>query len=210
MLLPRMKEGVVEAGCDEAGRGCLCGPVVCAAVILPYDFECEEINDSKQLSPEVRERLARLIKENAIAWAVEFVEAAEIDKINILNASITGMHRAIARLRVRPEHLLIDGNRFKEYVDEEFRTIPHTTVVKGDGKYMSIAAASILAKTSRDELMKTLSKEFPGYGWERNMGYPTKEHMESLQRLGVTPHHRKTYGPVKKLLEETGIRGEIF
>lgn len=200
MLLSCMIEGVVEAGCDEAGRGCLCGPVACAAVILPPDFKCEEINDSKQLSATVRASLSELIKEKAVAWAIEFVSAREIDEINILNASIIGMHRAVARLSPRPEHLIIDGNRFKPYVDEDFRSIPHSTVVKGDGKYMSIAAASILAKTARDEFMKDLAGEFPGYGWERNMGYPTKEHLDALERLGVTAHHRRSYGPVKKML----------
>ena len=200
MLLPYMLEGVVEAGCDEAGRGCLCGPVVCAAVVLPEGFECGEINDSKQLSAKQREQLAEYIKAKASAWAVEMVEAEEIDSINILNASILGMHRAVARLQIKPDHLIIDGNRFKEYVDEEFRPIPHHTVVKGDGKYMSIAAASILAKTARDEYMMKLAAEHPGYGWERNMGYPTREHREALKRLGVTPHHRRSYGPVKELL----------
>lgn len=200
MLLRCMLEGVAEAGCDEAGRGCLCGPVVCAAVVLPPDFECEDIDDSKKLTAAKREKLALLIKEKAVAWAVEMVSAEEIDRINILNASILGMHRAVARLSVRPDHLIIDGNRFKPYVDEEFRPIPHHTVVKGDGKYMAIAAASILAKTARDEYMLRLASEYPGYGWERNMGYPTKEHIEGLETLGVTPYHRRSYGPVKALL----------
>lgn len=195
-----MIEGVVEAGCDEAGRGCLCGPVVCAAVVLPADFQCEEINDSKQLSARQRERLVPIIKEQAVSWAVEMVSAEEIDRFNILNASIIGMHRAVARLGVRPDHLIIDGNRFKEYVDEDFRPIPHHTVVKGDGKYLSIAAASILAKTARDEYMMELAREYPGYGWERNMGYPTKEHLEALKKLGLTPHHRLSYGPVKAIM----------
>lgn len=195
-----MLEGVIEAGCDEAGRGCLCGPVACAAVILPPDFECEEINDSKQLSAAVRERLESEIKSRAVAWAVELVSAREIDEINILNASIIGMHRAVSRLRVRPGHLIIDGNRFKDYVDDEFRRIPHHTVVKGDGKYMNIAAASILAKTARDRLMLALAEEYPGYGWERNMGYPTREHLAALRTLGPTPHHRLTYSPVKSVL----------
>ena len=200
MLLPFMLEGVVEAGCDEAGRGCLCGPVACAAVILPADFLCEEINDSKKLTERQRSRLADHIKSNALSWAVEMVEAEEIDRINILNASIIGMHRAIARLSVRPAHLIIDGNRFKPYVDELLRSVPHDTVVKGDAKYMSIAAASILAKTARDEYMKRLAVDFPGYGWERNMGYPTREHREALKRLGITPHHRRSYGPVMDIL----------
>lgn len=200
MLLPYMMAGIPEAGCDEAGRGCLCGPVVCAAVILPEGFECGEINDSKQLSATKRELLRDIIKKEAVAWAVEFISAEEIDSINILNASITGMHRAVARLQTRPDHLLIDGNRFKPYVDEDFRSIPHHTVIKGDATYMSIAAASILAKTARDEYMMKIAEEFPGYGWERNMGYPTKEHLEALKKLGVTPHHRLSYGPVKKIL----------
>lgn len=198
-----MIEGVNEAGCDEAGRGCLCGPVACAAVILPPGFSSEEINDSKQLSVKKRTELSSFIKENALAWAIELVMQDEIDRINILNASITGMHRAVAKLSLRPGHLIIDGNRFKEYVDDELRPIPHHTVVKGDAKYLSIAAASILAKTARDEYMLKLAEEFPGYGWERNMGYPTKEHLEALQHLGVSPHHRLSYGPVKKILEST-------
>ena len=196
-----MSEGVVEAGCDEAGRGCQCGPVVCAAVILPEGFRCEEINDSKQLSAKKREELAAYIKAESRSWAVEMVSPREIDEINILNASIIGMHRAIAKLDLRPEHLIIDGNRFKDYVDGDFRRIPHHTVVKGDAKYMSIAAASILAKTARDEYMMNLAEEFPGYGWERNMGYPTKEHLEALGSLGITPHHRLTYAPVRKFLD---------
>lgn len=199
MLLPFMTKGRVEAGCDEAGRGCLCGPVACAAVILPPDFSSDELNDSKQLTARQRDSLRLLIEREALAWAVAMVPPAEIDEINILNASITGMHRAVAALRIRPDHLLIDGNRFKEYVDEDFRPIPHTTVVKGDAKYMSIAAASVLAKTHRDEIMLKLAEEFPGYGWERNMGYPTKEHLQALHTLGLTLHHRLSYGPCKTL-----------
>lgn len=198
----------MEAGCDEAGRGCLCGPVACAAVILPAGFRSEEINDSKQLSARQRSELAGIIKREAVAWAVEMVEAEEIDRINILNASIIGIHRAVARLSVRPDHLIVDGNRFKEYVDEEFRRIPHHTVVKGDGKYLSIAAASILAKTARDEHMERLAAEFPGYGWERNMGYPTREHIEALERLGVTPCHRRSYRPVREALERASMPPE--
>lgn len=192
-LLP----GRLEAGCDEAGRGCLCGPVACAAVILPPDFSCDELNDSKKLTERQREKLRPIIESNALAWAVVMVEPSEIDEINILNASIAGMHRAVDALTIRPEHLLIDGNRFKPYVDAEFRPIPHTTVVKGDGKFMSIAAASILAKTHRDELMLRLAAEYPGYGWEENMGYPTKAHREAIARLGLTPYHRRTFGPCK-------------
>ena len=155
MLQPFLNPGLIEAGCDEAGRGCLCGPVSCAAVILPPDFECPELNDSKQLSEKKRAALRPYIEEHALAWAVVMVEAEEIDRINILQASITGMHRALDALTVRPEHILVDGNRFRKYND-----IPHTTVVKGDATYMSIAAASILAKTHRDELMERLAEEY--------------------------------------------------
>lgn len=190
MLLPYMHAGIVEAGCDEAGRGCLCGPVACAAVVLPEGFECEELNDSKQLSAASRERLRTLIEEKAAAWAVAMVDAEEIDRINILNASITGMHLAVDALTLRPQHLLIDGNKFRPYPG-----IPHTTVVKGDGKYMSIAAASILAKTHRDEYMRQAAEQYPGYGWERNMGYPTRQHRLALQTLGLTPLHRRSFGP---------------
>ncbi|MDE7466140.1 MAG: ribonuclease HII [Muribaculaceae bacterium] len=194
MLLPWMIEGVVEAGCDEAGRGCLCGPVSCAAVILPADFECEELNDSKQLTAERREALRPLIESRALAWAVVMVEADEIDRINILQASITGMHRALDALKVRPQHIIVDGNKFKAYSDPESGMgIAHHTVVKGDGKYMSIAAASVLAKTHRDELMRRYAAQYPGYGWERNAGYPTKEHKDAIGRLGLTPLHRLTF-----------------
>ena len=188
MLRPCMYQDMIEAGCDEAGRGCLCGPVSCAAVILPPDFVCEELKDSKQLSEKKREKLRPYIEENALAWAVVMVPPEEIDEINILNASILGMHRALDKLSIRPQHILVDGNRFKPYKD-----IPHTTVIKGDATYMSIAAASILAKTHRDELMMSLANEFPGYGWEDNKGYPTKAHREAIVRLGITPHHRRTF-----------------
>ena len=189
-----MIEGVAEAGCDEAGRGCLCGPVSCAAVILPVDFECEELNDSKQLTAERREALRPLIESRALAWAVVMVEADEIDRINILQASITGMHRALDALKVRPQHIIVDGNKFKAYSDPESGMgIAHHTVVKGDGKYMSIAAASVLAKTHRDELMRRYAAQYPGYGWERNAGYPTKEHKDAIGRLGLTPLHRLTF-----------------
>lgn len=190
MLKPFMHPDIIEAGCDEAGRGCLCGPVACAAVVLPPGFECSDLNDSKQLSAKKREALRRLIEEKALAWSVVMVEAEEIDSINILNASITGMQRALDGLGITPEHILVDGNRFRPY-----RDIPFTTVVKGDATYMSIAAASILAKTHRDELMAVLAAEYPGYGWEKNMGYPTRQHREAIVRLGLTPHHRKTFGP---------------
>ena len=188
MLLSCMNPDVIEAGCDEAGRGCLCGPVSCAAVILPPDFSCEDINDSKKLSEKKREALRTLIEEKALAWAVVMVSPEEIDRINILNASILGMQRALEQLSIQPQHILVDGNRFKPFKD-----IPYTTVVKGDGKYMSIAAASILAKTHRDEYMRRLASKYPGYGWEINKGYPTKAHREAIVRLGPTLHHRKTF-----------------
>lgn len=188
MLQPFLNPGIIEAGCDEAGRGCLCGPVSCAAVILPPDFECPELNDSKQLSEKKRAALRPYIEEHALAWAVVMVGADEIDRINILQASITGMHRALDALSIRPEHILVDGNRFRNYND-----IPHTTVVKGDATYMSIAAASILAKTHRDELMERLAEEYPEYGWAVNKGYPTKAHRAAIAQYGPTPHHRLTF-----------------
>lgn len=193
-LAPYMMAGIIEAGCDEAGRGCLCGPVSCAAVILPPGFTDPGLNDSKQLTAHERDRLRTIIEEQAVAWAVCMVPPEEIDRINILNASITGMHRALDSLRVRPQHILVDGNKFKPYLDPVTQMdIPAHTVVKGDGRYMAIAAASILAKTHRDELMLRLSEEFPGYGWQHNMGYPTREHKEAITRLGLTPHHRLTF-----------------
>ena len=188
MLRSCLHQGLIEAGCDEAGRGCLCGPVSCAAVILPPDFVCEELNDSKQLSEKKREELRKIIEKEAVAWAVVMVSPEEIDEINILNASIEGMHRALSKLNIKPGHILVDGNRFKPYED-----IPHTTVVKGDATFMSIAAASVLAKTHRDELMLELAEKYPGYGWEINKGYPTKKHREAIRQLGVTPLHRKTF-----------------
>ena len=206
MLKPFLYPGILEAGCDEAGRGCLCGPVSCAAVILPPDFECPELNDSKQLTEKKRAELRPYIEENALAWAVVMVDAEEIDRINILNASIIGMHRALDRLSIRPRHILVDGNRFKPYTSPasidgdtsaesipEGIIIPHTTVVKGDATYMSIAAASVLAKTHRDELMDKLAKQYPGYSWEVNKGYPTKAHRAAIATLGITPLHRKTF-----------------
>lgn len=189
-----MIPGIYEAGCDEAGRGCLCGPVSCAAVILPEDFLLDDLNDSKQLSANKREELRTIIEKEALAWAVVMVEADEIDKINILNASIAGMQRALDKLPIRPKHIIVDGNKFKPYLDPILRMqTPHTTVVKGDAKYLSIAAASILAKTHRDELMLKYAKEYPGYDWEKNMGYPTKAHREGIKRLGPTPIHRMTF-----------------
>ena len=188
MLLPYMETGRIEAGCDEAGRGCLAGAVFAAAVILPEDFKNEDLNDSKQLSEKKRYKLRSVIEREAIAWAVGIVSPEEIDKINILKASFLAMHRAIEQLKVQPEHLLIDGNRFIPYPD-----IPHTTVVKGDGKYLSIAAASVLAKTYRDDYMNELALEYPAYHWLGNKGYPTKDHREANRTCGITPYHRKTF-----------------
>lgn len=188
MLLPYLEPNRIEAGCDEAGRGCLAGSVFAAAVILPPDFKNDDLNDSKQLSEKKRYLLRPVIEREAIAWAVGIVTPEEIDKINILKASFLAMHRAIDQLTVKPEHLLIDGNRFTPYPD-----IAHTTVVKGDGKYLSIAAASILAKTYRDDYMDELAKEYPDYHWTENKGYPTKAHREAIRAVGITPYHRKTF-----------------
>ena len=178
----------VEAGCDEAGRGCLAGSVYAAAVILPHDYQNELLNDSKQLTEKRRYALREIIKRDAVAWAVGIVTSEEIDKINILNASILAMHRALDQLAVRPEAIIIDGNRFKPYGQ-----IPHTTIVKGDGKYLSIAAASILAKTYRDDYMNRLAEEYPQYDWRSNKGYPTKKHRDAIREYGITPYHRKSY-----------------
>ncbi len=188
MLLPYLKEHAIEAGCDEAGRGCLAGPVFAAAVILPEDFQNELLNDSKKLTEKRRYELRPIIEAEAIAWAVGIVSAKEIDKINILNASFLAMHRAIETLKVKPEHLIIDGNRFKPY-----EGIPHQCVVKGDGKYMSIAAASILAKTYRDDYMNKIAAEYPAYQWAKNKGYPTKDHRKAIEELGATEHHRMSF-----------------
>lgn len=196
MLFPYMNFGVVEAGCDEAGRGCLAGAVYAAAVILPPDFHNEDLNDSKQLSEKKRYALRPVIEKKAVAWAVGVVTPEEIDKINILKASFLAMHRAIEQLKVKPEHLLIDGNRFTPY-----EGIPHTTVVKGDGKYLSIAAASILAKTYRDDYMNRLAEEFPQYAWKENKGYPTKAHREAIRQYGITPYHRKSFQLLPQQLE---------
>ena len=187
-LLNYMNADLVEAGCDEAGRGPLAGPVFAAAVILPKDFYHPLLNDSKKMTEKAREELRPIIEREAIAWAVEEVSAAEIDTINILNASIAGMQRAVRKLGVKPEFLLIDGNRFKSFDDYKYQC-----VVKGDATYASIAAASVLAKTYRDEYMRKLAQEYPQYGWERNMGYPTKEHVEAIIKHGYTPHHRKSF-----------------
>ena len=192
MLLPYYKEGVIEAGCDEAGRGCLAGSVFASAVILPTDYHNDLLNDSKQLTAKQRYLLRDEIKRDAVAWALGIVTAEEIDKMNILRASITAMHRAIDGLKVKPEHLIIDGNKFMPY-KREGTLIPHTTIVKGDGKYLSIAAASILAKTYRDDYMKKLHQEYPFYGWDHNAGYPTKEHRQGIEIHGTTPYHRMTF-----------------
>ncbi len=188
MLASHYYEGKVEAGCDEAGRGCLAGSVYAAAVILPDDYQNELLNDSKQLTEKKRYQLREIIEHDAIAWAVGVVTPEEIDKINILNASILAMHRALDQLKVRPEAVIVDGNRFKKYKD-----LPHTTIVKGDGKYLSIAAASILAKTYRDDYMNKLAEEYPQYDWLSNKGYPTKKHREAIRQFGITPYHRKSY-----------------
>ncbi len=187
------REGLLEAGCDEAGRGCLAGAVFAAAVILPKDFPIEQLNDSKQLSERRREELRPLIESESLAWAVARVESEEIDRINILQASLLAMHRAIDQLSVRPEHLLIDGNRFTPYFG-----IPHTTIVKGDGKYASIAAASILAKTHRDAYMQELHQVYPMYGWDRNKAYPTLEHRLAIAEHGLSAVHRKSFRREKR------------
>ena len=188
MLKSHMNKGLVEAGCDEAGRGCLAGSVYAAAVILPEDYVNDALNDSKQLSAKHRYELRAEIERDAVAWAVGVATPEEIDEINILNASILAMHRALDRLAVRPEAIIVDGNRFKPY-----RFIPYTTVVKGDGKYLSIAAASILAKTYRDDYMDRIALEHPQYDWNVNKGYPTRKHREAIAEYGITPYHRKTF-----------------
>jgi ribonuclease HII len=181
-------KGIVEAGCDEAGRGCLAGPVVAAAVILPENFKNDLLNDSKKLTDKQRYQLRPVIEEHAIAWAVGIVDNVEIDEINILNASFRAMHRAIDQLKTVPEQLLIDGNRFHSY-----KNIPHLCMIKGDGRYLSIAAASVLAKTYRDDLMDELHEQFPVYGWKKNKGYPTKEHRLGIEKHGPTSFHRMTF-----------------
>lgn len=188
MLKNYYEQGRVEAGCDEAGRGCLAGSVYAAAVILPPDYHNERLNDSKKLTARQRYALRQDIERDAVAWAVGVVTPQEIDQINILNASILAMHRALDQLQVRPEAIIVDGNRFKPY-----RDLPHTTIVKGDGKYLSIAAASILAKTYRDDEMVRLAQEYPDYDWQHNMGYPTRKHREAICQHGITPYHRRTF-----------------
>lgn len=188
MLESHYYKDMVEAGCDEAGRGCLAGSVYAAAVILPPGYQNAELNDSKKLTDKKRKALREQIERDAVAWAVGIVTPEEIDKINILNASFLAMHRALDQLKVRPEAVIVDGNRFKPYMD-----LPYTTIVKGDGKYLSIAAASILAKTYRDDYMDALAEEYPQYDWKSNKGYPTKKHRAAIREFGVTPYHRMSY-----------------
>lgn len=188
MLKSHYYDNLVEAGCDEAGRGCLAGSVYAAAVILPPDYENDLLNDSKKLTAKKRYALREVIQRDALAWAVGIVTPEEIDKINILNASFLAMHRALDQLSLCPEAVIVDGNRFKPYQDLTF-----TTIVKGDGKYLSIAAASVLAKTYRDDYMLSLAKEYPQYDWQSNMGYPTKKHRQAIRDYGITPYHRKSY-----------------
>jgi len=195
MLLLKHTEGILEAGCDEAGRGCLAGPVFAAAVILPDNFNCPDLNDSKQLSEQKRYELRKFIEHNAIAFGVAMATNKEIDKINILNASFLAMHRAIEKLNKQPQALLIDGNRFKPY-----KNIPHTCIVKGDAKYLSIAAASILAKTYRDDYMLKIHQQFPHYHWDKNKGYPSKAHRNAIKQFGITEYHRLSFKLLPKQL----------
>lgn len=196
MLQLSLHQDLIEAGCDEAGRGCLAGPVFAAAVILPPDFESEELNDSKQVSEKKRYRLREYIEKYAWSWSVGIVDNEEIDKINILNASFLAMHRAIDSLNIIPQHLLIDGNRFNKY-----QSVPHTCVIKGDAKFLPIAAASILAKTYRDDFMERIHLEYPQYDWAKNKGYPTKKHRDAIAQFGVTKHHRLSFNLTEKQLE---------
>ena len=196
MLKTNFSKYNLEAGTDEAGRGCLAGPVVAAAVILPVDFKYELLNDSKQLTEKQRQKLKPIIEKEALAFGVAFVYQEEIDKINILNASILAMHESIEKLIISPEFIIVDGNRFKNY-----RDIPHQTIIKGDAKYLSIAAASVLAKTYRDDYMKKIDLGFPAYNWKKNKGYPTKEHRNAIRTNGITFHHRKTFRLLPKQLK---------
>ena len=196
MLKSYLNKDLIEAGCDEAGRGCLAGSVFAAAVILPKDYTNEELNDSKKLSETMRYKLRETIERDALAWAIGIVTPEEIDKINILNASILAMHRALDKLKLRPENIIVDGNRFKPY-----NNTPYTTIVKGDGKYLSIAAASILAKTYRDDYMNKLADEYPQYDWLSNKGYPTKKHRDAIARYGTTPYHRMSFRLLNQELE---------
>lgn len=195
-LAAYFREHTIEAGCDEAGRGCLAGPVVAAAVILPSDYSHATLNDSKQLSLKQRNEIKSDIKTDAIAWAIGVVSHTEIDEINILNASFLAMHRAVDQLTTKPELLLIDGNRFKSY-----DSIPHETMIKGDGRFYSIAAASVLAKTYRDELMSDLHQQYPEYGWQTNAGYPTIAHRNAIREHGITPYHRRSFRLLPEQLE---------
>lgn len=196
MLKAFFTEGYIEAGCDEAGRGCLAGPVVAAAVILPRDYEHPLLNDSKQLTRAQREYLRREVEKDAICWGVAEVSNQEIDQVNILNASFLAMHRALDGCKIKPEFLLIDGNRFNPY-----RNTPHQCIIGGDGLFYSIAAASVLAKTYRDDLMREIARDFPDYGWETNVGYPTKQHREAIKEKGVTPHHRLSFRLLPEQME---------
>jgi Ribonuclease HII len=196
VLISSFTTDLIEAGCDEVGRGCLAGPVVAAAVILPKNYQHELLNDSKQLTKEDRLQLQEEIKKDALGWAIAEVSSQEIDEINILNASFKAMHLALDQLTIKPEFLLIDGNRFKPYRDVKFECI-----IKGDSKYLSIAAASVLAKTYRDELMEKLSVQYPGYAWHSNVGYPTEEHRDGIRQLGITPYHRRSFQLLPSQLE---------
>ena len=196
MLKSFFQEDKIEAGCDEAGRGCLAGPVVAASVILPKNYKHKVLNDSKKLTEKQREEVKKDIIEDAVSWGIGVVSPEKIDEINILNASYLAMHRAIDKLKIKPELLLIDGNRFNSYDD-----IPHECVIKGDGKFLSIAAASVLAKTYRDDLMQRLATDFPGYGWETNVGYPTRAHRDGIKEMGSTPHHRMSFQLLPSQLE---------
>ncbi|MEZ5057470.1 MAG: ribonuclease HII [Saprospiraceae bacterium] len=188
MLAPFFKKDTIEAGCDEAGRGCLAGPVYAAAVILPPDFDDPILNDSKQLKKKVRNELREMIQKKALAWAVGIVDHKEIDEINILNASFLAMHRALDQLEIRPDLILVDGNRFQNYGET-----PYECMIKGDGRFASIAAASILAKTYRDDYMESMAEKYPHYGWDSNMGYPTKKHRAAIRDFGVSPIHRRSF-----------------
>lgn len=201
MLSGNLTSVKYECGCDEAGRGCLAGPVVAAAVILPEGFYCPELNDSKQLSEKERNLLRPVIEKNALAWAVGIVDNFEIDKINILHASILAMHRAIDQLSIVPEYIIVDGNKFKPY-----KEIPYQTIVKGDGKFLSIAAASVLAKTHRDEIMANLHNEYPVYDWEHNKAYPTPKHREAIRQFGTTNYHRMTFDLLGDKKQKTPVR----
>ncbi len=214
-LLHNFSGAKLECGTDEAGRGCLAGPVVAAAVILPINFECPALNDSKQLTEKERDALRPIIEQNALAWAIGVVDNIEIDRINILNASILAMHKAIEKLSIKPEFIISDGNRFKPFKD-----IPHQTIVKGDAKYLSIAAASVLAKTHRDELMQLLHAQYPHYEWSKNKAYPTKAHRQAILKFGLTPFHRMSFNlngdkefyelkkAAKKAAKKTEIKGK--